>query len=100
MFVNRGLDFLTRDILATADDNVLLAIDDEQIAVLVEIADIAGQKVTIGGEGGGGGVGPPVIFGEVADLANADLAALALRYRLARAIKDREIDQRCRSAPG
>ncbi len=36
------LDLGRRDILAAADDDVLLAVDDEQIAVLVEIADVAG----------------------------------------------------------
>ena len=45
MGVDRGLDLLHADILAAADDDVLLAIDDEQIFVLVEIADVAGAEI-------------------------------------------------------
>ena len=44
------LDLGRRDILAAADDDVLLAVDDEQIAVLVEIADVAGADIAVGGE--------------------------------------------------
>ena len=46
MGVDRRLDLLRADILAAADDDVLLAVDDEQIAVLVEIADVAGPEIT------------------------------------------------------
>src|SRR3546814_19607257 len=45
MGIERGLHLLAADILAAADDDVLLAVDDEKIAVLVEIADIAGAGV-------------------------------------------------------
>src|SRR5438105_6455689 len=41
------LHFGRRDILAPADDDVLLPVDDEQIAVLVEIADVAGADVAV-----------------------------------------------------
>ena len=44
------LDLGGGDVLAAADDDVLLAVDDEQITVLVEIADVAGADVAVGGE--------------------------------------------------
>src|SRR3546814_20864766 len=47
MFVDRRLDLLTADILAATDDDILLAVDDEQIAVLVEIAEIARTEIAI-----------------------------------------------------
>jgi len=62
VLVDRRLDFLAADILAAADDDVLLAVDDEQIAVVVEIADIAGQEIAIGAERRGGRIGPMPIF--------------------------------------
>src|SRR5229473_4595334 len=45
--VNRTLYIGRIDIVAAGDDHVLEAIDDEQIAVLVEVANIAGSKETI-----------------------------------------------------
>src|SRR3546814_2511854 len=36
------LDFLRRDILAAANDDILLAVGDEQIALGIEPADVAG----------------------------------------------------------
>ena len=41
------LDLGRRNVLAAADDDVLLAVDDEQIAVLVEIADVAGAHEAV-----------------------------------------------------
>src|SRR4029079_4084952 len=38
------------DILAAPDDDVLLAIDNEQVAVLVDVADVAGLEISIGGK--------------------------------------------------
>ena len=51
MLIERGFDFGAADILAAADDDVLLAVDDEQIAVLVEIAEIAGAEKAVVGKG-------------------------------------------------
>ena len=45
-------DFGGRDVLAAADDDVLFAVNDEQIAVLVEVADIAGADEPVGREQG------------------------------------------------
>ena len=100
MFVDRGFHLLARNILAAADDDVLLAIDDEQIPARIDIADVAGQEVPVGGERRLGRIGASVIFGEVAHRPNRHFAAFALRDRLARSVEDREIDQRCRGAPG
>src|SRR4030095_11406157 len=52
--IKRGFDLGRGNVFSAANDDVLLAIDDEQIAVRVEIADIAGFQISIGGEGRGG----------------------------------------------
>src|SRR5262245_37023722 len=39
--VERGLDLGGANIFAAADDDVLFAVDDEQVAVLIEVADIS-----------------------------------------------------------
>ncbi len=44
MLVQRLLDHARIDIVAAAQDHVLDPVDDEQIAVLVQIADIAGAQ--------------------------------------------------------
>src|SRR3546814_15035940 len=87
------LDFEARDILATADDDVLLAIDDKQIAVLVEQADVAGQEIAVVGYRAPcrGGI-VPIAF-EIAHRSDRDLAAHALRHRPPGAVENREIDQ-------
>src|SRR5947209_20401683 len=41
------LDIAGVDVEATTDDQVLLAVDDEQVAVLVEIAEIAGVQPAV-----------------------------------------------------
>ena len=45
--VERGLDLLRVDVLAAADDHVLDAVDDPQVAVLVEDADVAGVQPAV-----------------------------------------------------
>ena len=58
--VDLRFDLGAGDILAAADDDVLLAVDDEQIAVLVDVADVAGADVAVRGEGGARSLpGPP-----------------------------------------
>ena len=44
------LDLERRDVLAAADDDVLLAVDDREIAVVVEHADVAGRVPPVGVE--------------------------------------------------
>jgi hypothetical protein len=61
--VDLRLDFGAGDILPAADDDVLLAVDDEEITVLVDIADVAGADVAVGGEGSFGRFGVlPIAF--------------------------------------
>ena len=60
MLEQRRLDFLGVDVDATADHHVLLAIDQEKIALLVEVAEVAGDKPAVA-DGGLGFRGLPPI---------------------------------------
>src|SRR3546814_7448463 len=84
MGVDRRLDLGATDILNDADDDVLLAVDDEQIFVLVEIAEVAGADIAVGEEGGLRRFGIDPIALELADRADAPLAHLPQRRRLDR----------------
>src|SRR4051812_30956827 len=48
VLVERGFDLGRVDVLATADDDVLDAVDDEQVAVLVDAADVARVEPAVG----------------------------------------------------
>src|SRR3954451_17699311 len=48
MRVQRLLDLARVDVVAAADDQLLLAVDEEQIALFVEAADIAGRQPAVG----------------------------------------------------
>ena len=48
--VEHVLDFLGRDVLALADDDVLEAAGDDDGAVLVEARQVAGVEEAVGGE--------------------------------------------------
>src|SRR3546814_12937968 len=92
--------FRATDILAAADDDVRLAVDDEQILGGVEIAEVAGAEIAIGEKGGLGRLRVVPIAVEIADGPDAHLARLALRQRLAGLVENRQIDQRLRRRPG
>ncbi len=77
MGVDRLLDLDAGDVLAAADDDVLLAVDDEQIAVLVEIAEVAGEEIAVGAHRRGRRFGIVPIAEEIADRADRDFAGLA-----------------------
>src|ERR1700730_11664222 len=47
VFVDRLLDHLRIDIEATRKDHVLLAVENEEVAVLVHGADVAGEKTAV-----------------------------------------------------
>ena len=100
MGVAGGFHFLRADILAAADDDVLEAIDDEQIAVFVEIADVAGAEMAVRGErcGGGGRIVP--ITADVRGGADRDLAALPDPPVPAVVAEDRELHDRLLRAAG
>ena len=90
MGVDRLLDHLRIDVEAAGDDHVLLAVDQIEIAVLVHVADIAGQKA-VADKGFRGFLGPaPISLGDVRT-ANADLADLAHRHHLLRVFQRRHI---------
>ena len=48
------LDLARVDVVAAADDQVLLAVDDEEEAVLVDVAEVAGVEPAVGDRLGGG----------------------------------------------
>src|SRR5690606_33566933 len=60
--LEQALDLLGRDVLsARGDDDVLLAVGDPQVAVLVDLADVAGGEPAVGAEHGGGLIGAVVV---------------------------------------
>ena len=77
------LDLARIDVVAAADHQVLLAVDDEQIAVLVDISQVAGVEPATG-ERLGGLLRPPVIGLHHVVAADDDLADVlrARRERL------------------
>ena len=48
MLVEHLLDLARVDVVAAADDHVLLAVDDVEVAVLVLAADVAGGEPAVG----------------------------------------------------
>ena len=70
------LDLLRADVLAAADDDVLLAVGDREATVLVEHADVAGRVPTVGVESlrGAAGIG---VAEEAVGTAREDLARFA-----------------------
>jgi hypothetical protein len=92
------LDLARVDVGAPADDHVLLAIGDEQIAILVEVADVAGvQPAAAQGLGRRLRLVPVALHHDVA--AYHDLAELAGRARLVLVVDDAHAHRR-RLAPG
>src|SRR4051812_36009275 len=71
--VELGLDFRRRDVLAAPDDDLFLAIDDEQISVVVEVADVARADESIWGKKSRGrfGIGPIAL--DIGSRSNRDL---------------------------
>ena len=81
--LDRGLDVRRRHVLAGGvDDELLLAVDDLQIAVLVELADVAGVQPAIGVDRLGG------LLGRAAVAEHHDLAA----HEHLAVIGDRDLD--------
>ena len=74
--VEGRLDLLRVDVLAAADDHVLDAVDDPQVAVLVEDADVAGVQPAVGDRLDGVG-GPVEIAAHDVGAADDHLAPLA-----------------------
>ena len=100
MSVAGGLDFLAADILAAANDDVLLAVDDEQIAVPVEIADIASALIMIGSERRSCRLRVFPIALDVGGRADRDFAAFPVRQVPVALTEDRQLDIRRLGAAG
>src|SRR3954451_4865964 len=95
-----GLHLRGRPILAAADADLLLAVDDEEVAVLVEIADVAGPNGPVSGQRfRRRRVVSPIAF-DVGCRADADLADFARRQLAVAGTEDRNLDQRFLRAPG
>ena len=89
-----GLDLGRGDVLAAADDDFLLAVDDEQITVLVEVADVAGAEISVGGERRRGRFRIAPIALDVRRAPDCDLTRLAGWKRAVIGAEDREFDDR------
>ncbi|MHC2398896.1 hypothetical protein ACVMGC_003440 [Bradyrhizobium barranii subsp. barranii] len=86
-------DLQGRDLLPAAVDDVLDAADDEEIAVGVEIAEVAGPKPAVA-EGGPCRRLVIIIAAAHVRPAQHDLAMLAARKRAARPVHDRDLRAR------
>ena len=73
------LDLDAVDVLAAADDHVLLAVGDEEEALVVEVADVAGVQPAVGIDRLGGGLGLVPVAGHEDRAGDAHLAGLARR---------------------
>ena len=78
MVVHGGLDLGAIDVLATAQHHVLLAVDDEDEAVGVDLGDVAGVEPAVG-DRFRGGLGAVQVALDHRGAAHPELADLALR---------------------
>ena len=67
------LDLARVHVVAAADDQLLRPSDDAEVAVGVELADVAGAEPAVGGERLGVGVGPVEVAGEHVRAPHLDL---------------------------
>ena len=93
MLVERVLDLARVDAVAAAQDHVLDAVDEVQIAVGVEVADVAGAEPAVGERLARRlGVAPVAAHHPGRD--QLHLAGLARRHRLPVAVRDAHGDAR------
>ena len=88
--VQHLVDLAGHDVLAAADDDVLLAIGDVHVAVGVDVADVARVEPAVG-ERRGGLLRPLLVAGHHVLAAQADLARGADADRLVVLVEDREL---------
>ena len=98
MHQQRSLHLAAADVLSTADDQVLDAIDDEQVALVVEIGDVAGAEPPVF-EHAGIDLGPVPVADEHRRAAHQQFAALAGRQFGALLVDNLQLQHR-RAAPG
>ena len=91
VFVERFLEDPRIDVVAAAEDDVLDAVDQEQVAVLVQVADVPGAQGAVAEDGLGVGRAAP-IAGHHLGAADADLAALALPQQPVRVGRVADVD--------
>src|SRR5262249_25945215 len=72
-----GLDLGRGDILSATDDDILLPVDDEQIAVFIEVTDVAGADIAVSREQRGRRFRHLPITFDVRGASDADFADLA-----------------------
>ena len=80
--VDDALDLLGVDVLASADDHVLGSVDEHQVSVLVEAADVAGVQPAVD-EGLGGLLGSVQVAAHDVRPRDEYLAGLTVAYLLA-----------------
>src|SRR3954464_12781826 len=85
------LDLARVDVVAAADDHVLLAVDDEEVAVLVDAGHVARVEPAVAQDLLRGVVAVPVALHEVV-AADRDLADLALAHLVAVLVDDLHLD--------
>src|SRR5204863_5812356 len=93
----RLLDQHRRHVLASAPDDVALAVDEVEPAVLVEEAEVAGQEPAVP-QGVRRRLGVAEIRRQARGRADRDLACPARRERAALVVEDAELDARDRRA--
>ncbi len=76
MFLQRRLDSAAADVLSPPYDQILDAIDDEEVALLVQIGDVAGAEPAVD-DGLRRGLRPVPVTSDQRGAANVQLAALA-----------------------
>ena len=96
VLVEHLLDLARIDVVTAADDHVLLAVDDEEVAVLVDLAHVAGVQPAVADRLGGRVLALPVALHHVV-APDHDLADLALRDLVAVVVDDLHLDALDRS---
>ena len=95
--MQHGLDLARGNVLAAAHDHVLLAIDDGEVAALVEPAEVAGVQPAVDDRRGRCGLVVEVARHHLV-AAHGDLADRAGRECRTAVVDDAELDQRRRPA--
>src|ERR1700722_10320738 len=99
MLVNNGFDFAAIDILPAGDDHVFPAVEDEEIAVRVAIANVARSKHSVS-ERGLGFLGiVPVTVHDIG-AAHHQLATLSRSELLPLLVRDTQVDAGTRPTTG
>src|SRR5262245_31426691 len=91
MIFQAVLDLAGGDVLAAADDQILLAAGDEEVAILVDPSEVAGVQPAVD-DGGAGRLFLLVVALHDPSRADADLALLTGNEELVAVVHDPELD--------